>query len=116
MLFVGEQLLNIFHTIFSPISREQQEIENAMLILSVKDRDLFGISNQYVAECYITFAEIKRTDGVQQIHLALNRPKTTGLFTIFNLNSNIQIPKDFDHIFYNCFRMRLRSCIGIASR
>lgn len=62
-----------------------------MLILSVKDRDLFGISNQYVAECYITFAEIKRSDGVQQIHLTLNRPNTSGLFTfpipIASLNS-----------------------------
>lgn len=57
-----------------------------MLILSVKDRDLFGYSNQYVAECYITFDEIKRSDGVEQKHLSLNRPNTIGLFKSLNLS------------------------------
>lgn len=65
-----------------------------MLILSVKDRDLFGISNQYVAECNITFAEIKCSDGVEQIHLTLNRPNTTGLFKLPNFEDfQFSIPR-----------------------
>lgn len=84
-----------------------------MLILSVKDRDLFGISNQYVAECFITFAEIERSDGVQQIHLTLNRPNTTGSF-----KSQMAIIKVLTLVFVLkfSFRLRLYSCIGAASR
>lgn len=72
----------LFFYFHSPISREQREIENALVIFNIKDRDLFGISNQYVAECFIPFAEIEHSNSTEQKHLTLNRPMTTGLFRI----------------------------------
>lgn len=77
---------------FSPISKEQRAVENAMVMFSVKDRDLFGISNQYIADCFITFAEIEGIDRMEQKHLTLNRPTTTGfLFVPWNLE-NFRLP------------------------
>lgn len=62
-------------------------MDNALLIFSIKDRDYFGISNQFVAECFISFEDIGKADPTEQIHLMLSRPNTTGLFfvAIFNI-------------------------------
>lgn len=68
-----------FHFFHSPISREQRSIENAMIMFSVKDQDFLGISNKYIAECFITFDEIARSDPMEQIHLKLSRPTVAGL-------------------------------------
>lgn len=55
-------------------------MQTALVQFSVKDKDLFGISNQYVADCFVTFAEIENGDKQQQIHLKLNKPSTLGEF------------------------------------
>lgn len=53
-------------------------MQNAVIQFSVKDKDLFGISNQYIADCFVLFNEIEHFDKQQQIHLKLNRPSTLG--------------------------------------
>lgn len=54
-------------------------MDSAVVLFSVKDKDLFGMSNQYIAECYISFQDIQRQNGtIEQIHLKLNRPRNTG--------------------------------------
>lgn len=55
-------------------------MKNALIHFSVKDKDLFGISNQYIADCFVLFNEIGNYDKQQQIHLKLNRPSTLGRF------------------------------------
>lgn len=68
-----------FDFIYSPISREQKSIENALVMFSVKDQDFLGISNKYISECFISFEDIARSDRMEQIHLKLSRPSVTGL-------------------------------------
>ncbi|XP_035895568.1 protein unc-13 homolog 4B isoform X2 [Anopheles stephensi] len=58
---------------------EQRSIENAVIMFSIKDKDLFGMSNQYLAECYLGFNEIADISGdagkIEQKHLILTRPQ-----------------------------------------
>lgn len=72
--------------IHSPISPEQRAMDNAIILFSVKDKDLFGMSNQYIAECYVAFKHISNGDiPNEQIHLILSRPTKTGtILIIFN--------------------------------
>ncbi|XP_059619903.1 protein unc-13 homolog 4B isoform X1 [Phlebotomus argentipes] len=55
------------------LSPEQKAMKNAIILFSVKDKDLFGMSNQYIAESYLSFGEIAEM-GEEQIHLPLSRP------------------------------------------
>lgn len=55
--------------------------EDALIVFTVKDRDLFGISNQYLADCFITMAQIASGDIAEQKDLALNRPQSIGQYT-----------------------------------
>lgn len=48
-------------------------MHTALLVFSVKDKDLFGMSNQYLAECYLSFEDIENSQG-EQIHMKLSRP------------------------------------------
>lgn len=59
------------------LNPEQRYKKDALILFSVKDRDLFGMSNQYVAECFLSFKEIEdyMQEGNSQIHLKLTRPK-----------------------------------------
>jgi len=59
-----------------PLTPEQKAMHNAVVMFSVKDKDLFGYSNQYIAECYLIFQNIPH-DGSDQIHLKLSRPTVT---------------------------------------
>ena len=52
-------------------------MQNSIILFSIKDKDLFGMTNQYIAECYITFADIMAYEG-EQIHMELSRPEYTG--------------------------------------
>uniref|UniRef100_A0A4Y0BLA7 Munc13-4 n=1 Tax=Anopheles funestus TaxID=62324 RepID=A0A4Y0BLA7_ANOFN len=58
---------------------EQRSIPNALIMFSIKDKDLFGMSNQYLAECYLSFNEIADISGdagkIEQKHLILTRPQ-----------------------------------------
>lgn len=57
----------------------------AIILFSVKDKDLFGMSNQYIAECYILFKNIPEGDqNNEQIHLLLSRPTKLGLLLTFS--------------------------------
>lgn len=53
-------------------------MKNALIQFSVKDKDLFGISNQYIADCFVLFNEIGEYVQNEQQHLKLNRPSTLG--------------------------------------
>jgi len=61
-----------------PLTSEQRAMGTALILFCVKDKDLFGITNQYIAECFLTFEDIeKMNNSCEQIHLKLSRPKTT---------------------------------------
>ncbi|XP_058172092.1 protein unc-13 homolog 4B-like [Anopheles ziemanni] len=65
-----------FVVTFTP---EQRSIPNALIMFSIKDKDLFGMSNQYLAECYLSFDDIadisEDTGKIEQKHLILTRPQ-----------------------------------------
>lgn len=62
-------------------------------MFTVKDRDLFGISNQYVAEGFIAMTEIAGVDANDQIHLALSRPQSIGIMRTAIAFSSIFVVK-----------------------
>lgn len=64
-------------------------MNNAVIQFSVKDKDLFGISNQYIADCFVLFNEIEHFDKQQQIHLTLNRPSTLGM--LIDLHTHLAV-------------------------
>lgn len=51
-------------------------MNTALIMFSVKDKDLFGMSNQYIAECLLSFGEVEESEdgNVQQLHLKLTKP------------------------------------------
>uniref|UniRef100_A0A182NFR7 Uncharacterized protein n=1 Tax=Anopheles dirus TaxID=7168 RepID=A0A182NFR7_9DIPT len=57
---------------------EQRAISNALIMFSIKDKDLFGMSNQYLAECYLRLndiPEIADNSKIYQKQLVLTRPQ-----------------------------------------
>lgn len=74
-------VLNCSSFVRSHLTEEQRANENAVVLFSVKDKDMFGMANQYIAECYLAFKDIctNEEDGSrEQIHMKLSRPKITG--------------------------------------
>lgn len=58
------------------LSPEQRASKTALILFSVKDRDVFGMSNQYIADCYLRFDEIEKSPNTQ-LHLTLTKPILT---------------------------------------
>lgn len=67
----------------SPIGREQRSREDALIVFCVKDQNLFGMSNQFISECIISFKDIEESNKSEQKHLKLSRPKTSGKYLLF---------------------------------
>lgn len=64
-------------------------MDEAIILFSVKDKDYFGMSNQYVADAFIMFKDIaditSDTGSIKQLHLKLTRPQNEGSFMSLNL-------------------------------
>jgi BAI1-associated protein 3 len=64
------------------LNNDQRNMEDAIILFSVKDKDYFGMSNQYVADAFLMFKDISDitsdTGSVQQMHLKLTRPLNDG--------------------------------------
>ncbi|XP_031620349.1 protein unc-13 homolog 4B isoform X3 [Contarinia nasturtii] len=76
--FQNKTLFPLFDEKFViPLNDEQRSNGDAILIFSVKDRDLLGFSNQYIAEGFVKFNEIANSNRSEQKHLKLNRPKNS---------------------------------------
>nr|CAI5860663.1 unnamed protein product [Callosobruchus analis] len=60
------------------LTPEQRQLDDALILFSVKDKDLLGYNNQYIGEAYISFKDIEDTSQsisvLPQIHLQLARP------------------------------------------
>ncbi|XP_017052527.1 protein unc-13 homolog 4B isoform X3 [Drosophila ficusphila] len=59
------------------LSEQQRSDKNSLILFSVKDKDLFGMSSQYIAESYISFADLEATPPGEQIMMNLSRPEYT---------------------------------------
>ncbi|KAJ8953784.1 hypothetical protein NQ314_007214 [Rhamnusium bicolor] len=63
------------------LNPEQRQIEDAILLFSVKDKDLLGYNNQYIGEAFLHFKDIEDTtqpiNCLPQVHLQLSRPTDT---------------------------------------
>lgn len=59
-------------------------MSDAIVLFSVKDKDYFGMSSQYVADAFLMFKDIADTNkdsgSIQQMHLKLTRPQNEGKF------------------------------------
>lgn len=57
-------------------------MDEAIILFSVKDKDYFGMSNQYVADAFMMFKDIaditSDTGSIKQMHLILTRPQNEG--------------------------------------
>ncbi|XP_067616080.1 protein unc-13 homolog 4B isoform X4 [Eurosta solidaginis] len=56
------------------LSEEQPFKQNSLILFSIKDKNLFGITSQHIAECCITFADLMATEN-EQIHMELLQPQ-----------------------------------------
>ncbi|KAJ8919012.1 hypothetical protein NQ315_016917 [Exocentrus adspersus] len=60
------------------LSPEQRQLEDGLILFSVKDKDLLGYNNQYIGEALLHFSDIEDTTQpmscLPQIHLQLSRP------------------------------------------
>ncbi|XP_012162614.1 protein unc-13 homolog 4B isoform X2 [Ceratitis capitata] len=56
------------------LTEEQLLMHNSIILFSIKDKDLFGVTSQYIAECYITFADLMGNEN-EQILMELSRPR-----------------------------------------
>ncbi|XP_060523502.1 protein unc-13 homolog 4B [Cylas formicarius] len=60
------------------LTPEQRELEDGMILLSVKDKDLLGYNNQYIGEAFIHFKDIEDTNrplnSLNQVYKWLGRP------------------------------------------
>lgn len=67
----------------SILTPEQRNCKNGLVVFNVKDKDMFGMSNQYLAEAFLHFSEIADNvddiRGLPQIHLMLSRPTKLGM-------------------------------------
>lgn len=81
------------HFVFNRnLTNEQRNMKDAIIMLSVKDKDYFGMSNQYVADGFVMFNEItdisQDSGSVKQMHLTLTRPQNDSegnfVFSIYN--------------------------------
>ncbi|XP_072393128.1 protein unc-13 homolog 4B isoform X4 [Diabrotica undecimpunctata] len=65
---------------------DQRQVEDALILFSVKDKDLLGYNNQYIGEAFLPFSEIEDTleyiTNLPQVHLPLDRPTESSLQTI----------------------------------
>ncbi|KAH8358960.1 hypothetical protein KR093_003577 [Drosophila rubida] len=56
------------------LKEEQRNSENSLIVFNIKDKDLFGMTSQHIAECYITFADLIGCQD-EQILMNLCRPE-----------------------------------------
>jgi len=64
------------------LTNEQRKLDDAIILFSVKDKDYFGMANQYVAEAFLKFSDIVDITGdsgsIKQLHMTLTRPQNEG--------------------------------------
>lgn len=76
---LSKTLFPLFEEKFSiPLTPEQLRVKNTLLLFSVKDKDLFGMANQYIAETLLSLERIQSGETSDQIHLTLTRPNNLG--------------------------------------
>lgn len=75
----AKTLFPLFEEKFSiALTEEQLAVKEPLLLFSVKDKDLFGMANQYIAETLISLETIQSGQAQEQIHLTLTRPNNLG--------------------------------------
>ncbi|EDW33868.1 GL21943 [Drosophila persimilis] len=63
------------------LNEQQRTAEDSLILFSVKDKDLFGMSSQYIGECYASFTDLMESEG-KQIIMNLSRPEYTDSETL----------------------------------
>lgn len=70
-------------------------MDEAIILFSVKDKDYFGMSNQYVADAFLMFKDIaditNDTGSIKQLHLNLTRPQNEGKLNILQMRQKFII-------------------------
>lgn len=61
-----------------PLTEKQLALKSPLILFSVKDKDLFGMANQYIAETLVSLEAIQEGLASEQMHLTLTRPSNLG--------------------------------------
>lgn len=67
------------------LTSEQQELENGLIMFTVKDQDFLG-TNEFLGEAFVAFSDVPKTDmttgleQMEQVHLKLSRPTRQGQY------------------------------------
>lgn len=84
--------------IFSPLTPEQRNIEDAIVAFEVKDKDF--LRTRFMAEAFLPFSEIPDTEPesgfetLEQVHLKLSRPTKKSMYIIttkINVSLHLQL-------------------------
>lgn len=73
---------NVFFFNPRPLTTEQRNLEDAILVFEIKDKDF--LRTRFMAEAFLQFNEIPSTghehgiESLEQIHLKLSRPTDRG--------------------------------------
>ncbi|XP_044262026.1 protein unc-13 homolog 4B isoform X2 [Tribolium madens] len=72
---------------------DYKDVENGLVLFSVKDKDMLGYNNQYIGEAFLHFKDIDSSstpiDDLPQIQLALSRPTDLNTEAIKALESRL---------------------------
>lgn len=66
------------------LANDQAKIKDALVMFVMKDQDLFGATNDYMAEAFVPLNDVDQVEPnkyPKMRNLKLNRPKNTGIFS-----------------------------------
>lgn len=73
---------------FRDLPADYKDIENGLVLFSVKDKDMLGYNNQYIGEAFLHFKDIDKSsssiDDLPQVQLPLGRPTDLSKFHEIN--------------------------------
>lgn len=79
---------NLCFFIHRPLTHEQRSVQDGLIHLVIKDKDMFSVSNTFVGEAYLHFSEVPDTpapiSSLPQQHLPLSRPANIGKIFYFS--------------------------------
>lgn len=78
---MNKKNLKYIDMFFRNLTEDQRQIQDGLLLFSVKDKDLLGYNNQYIGEAFLNFSDLEDTiqpiSSLPQVHLQLSRPTDT---------------------------------------
>lgn len=75
---------NFLFLIYRNLPSDFRDIQDPLVLFSVKDKDMLGYNNQYIGEAYLHFKDIDKSsqaiENLPQMRLCLCRPTDLSQF------------------------------------